>query len=73
MIPLLAAVRLVTAIRRGGEGDHGITVARSGSRLAPKLSRNMAPVEVLKAVGARHGGVTPAIVGFRTAAQMDGQ
>ena len=54
----------------------------------PKLSRNLALVEVLKAVGARHGGVTAgavavawtlrhpavtaAIVGFRTAAQVDG-
>ena len=54
----------------------------------PKLSRNLALVETLRAVGVRHGGltagavavawtlrhpaVTAAIVGFRTAAQVDG-
>ena len=54
----------------------------------PKLSRNLALVDTLKTVGARHGGltagavavawtlrhpaVTAAIVGFRTAAQVDG-
>ena len=54
----------------------------------PKLSRNLALVEVLEGIGARHGGltagavavawtlrhpaVTAAIVGFRNPAQVDG-